>query len=292
MGKMTKIKFYACRAAQRDLWDYAGERLAEGPLEQVERHLESCAKCRREAAQYRRAQGLLATAQTNAAPQSARLGWSDLQQRIAADVAQFGEPRPDKAVTRQAVSHLLESRRASRFASLRPTLAGGFALTLTFALFAHRTPKNAPMIAASLAPTVSMAAIAPPVASNPFNLNVSDPLPVQSEIFAGIPTAPRVGPKKAVTTRPTPLNAPQRLASAEPAKTTKTPVVKKPSTAKHAAQATPRKQEIASAPLADKLKFAPRDANTDAEKAPDAAEVANGVIGVLVPVSHDEDNVY
>ena len=290
-----RLKFWECRATQRDLWDYAGERLAEGPMERVERHLETCAACRRDVAEWKRAQGLLATAQADALP-TARLGWSDLQARIAADVAAFGPPRPARDDTRQAVAQLIRPRRSlviglPGLSALRPALAGGAALTLAFVLFSHRAPKTRRAGSAGGAvPSVAFAAA--PLALPTSPVSAFDLTSVANESSAA-PSLPTTGKTNAILSAPkaravkTPP-APRRVANA-PSRPLKA------RTAKVAAIAAPRRAIAAAHPLdsqkEDAIHFTPHNPTT-AEKAPDASDVASGVIGTLVPVSHDEDNVY
>jgi hypothetical protein len=76
-----------CRAIRRDLWDFAGDRLSEGPLERVERHLHQCASCRAEAEGLRRAQFALREVQQEIVPPPVT-GWEALQRRLET------EPQP------------------------------------------------------------------------------------------------------------------------------------------------------------------------------------------------------
>ncbi len=299
-----RLKFWQCRAVERDLWDYAGERLAEGPMERVEGHLTMCRACRREVAQWKRAQGLLDTAQAAPLP-TARLGWNDLQTRIAADVAAFGPPRPDKDRTRQAVAQLIAPRRSSgslKISALRPAFGGVMALTLAFVLLAHRAP-NAPQSAPGVtqlsvpALTAALPNAAPPslpIAPTPFSaMTLTDslalpapPIPMPVTETAAVKSA---APPDAVKTPP----APKQIASV-PAQV-KTPQPPRPKTAAKTAQ-KPAPRQMATvrpqpAPPDKGIQFTPHDP-TAAEHAPDASEVADGVIGALVPVSHEEDSVY
>jgi hypothetical protein len=78
---MFRIGRPTCRAVRRVLWDYAADRLSEGPMEMAERHLAECAACRREAESVRRAQSLLSACRQEPPP-SPRSGWSELQDRL------------------------------------------------------------------------------------------------------------------------------------------------------------------------------------------------------------------
>lgn len=83
---MLEMFRFRCRTVRRDLWDFAGERLSEGPMEQVERHLNQCAACRQEVKVMREAQQLLSVCREATPP--SRAGWSDLRHRLAAEEPQ------------------------------------------------------------------------------------------------------------------------------------------------------------------------------------------------------------
>ncbi len=70
-----------CKSVQPDLWDYVAERLPEGTLEKIERHLTTCKVCRQEAETLRHAQNMLLEARLEEPP-APRQGWSDLQARL------------------------------------------------------------------------------------------------------------------------------------------------------------------------------------------------------------------
>jgi len=78
---MLGLQRLHCGRVRRALWDYVVERLSEGPLEDVERHLRRCVTCRREAELLRRAQGLLASCRSSPMPPP-RSGWRDLRARL------------------------------------------------------------------------------------------------------------------------------------------------------------------------------------------------------------------
>ena len=82
--------------------------------------------------------------------------------------------------------------------------------------------------------------------------------------------------------------APNRIAAAPP-------LPPKAKTAKPSAPSTPRQAVAANHSAASRndgaMKLKPHEPTLE-EKAPDEAEVADGVIGTLVPVSHDENNGY
>ena len=288
---MMGFKFKACRAAQRDLWDYAGERLAEGPMEQVERHLETCASCRREAAQWKKAQNFLENAQAAPLP-SARLGWNDLQDRIAADVAAFGPPRPDKRHTQQAVSQLISSRRVERIPFLRPALAGGTALALAGILLTHRAPKSAPNQASAAPAPVTIFAGAPALLTGPSAASLLS-APTPSSDFASLPSVsteeiaasrPQTVKPDAVKTR----RAPKRIADAQRSETKRAKAVAK--TAAPQAVAVNRRDDSQNDGT---VKLKPYKPTSHEKKAPDDSEVAHtGVMATVAPVAYDENNGY
>lgn len=70
-----------CNRIRPDLWDYIAERLPEGTLEQIERHLATCKACRNETEGLRRAQNLLLEARLEEPPAPKR-GWGELQARL------------------------------------------------------------------------------------------------------------------------------------------------------------------------------------------------------------------
>lgn len=72
-----------CRAIRLLLWDYASNRISEGPLETVEKHLADCEACRAELASLSRAQQLLCSARQNPPP-SPRSDWHTLRARLEA----------------------------------------------------------------------------------------------------------------------------------------------------------------------------------------------------------------
>lgn len=294
MRKMIRFKFQACRAAQRELWDYAGERLAEGPMEQVERHLEVCASCRREVTEWKKAQNLLENAQAAPLP-TARLGWRDLQARIASDVAAFGPPRPDKRHTRQVVAHLIPSRRANIPSWLRPALAlGGMSLALALVLFANRaprrldkTPNAAPASGFGMPATLPSLAPSPDANSSLSSLlsDVYPPVALSEPPVVSAKSSPQqIAKSDAVKVRP----ASNRIAPAPPLPL-KWRALK--ASAKSALPKVKAANHLSDSQNNDKIKFQPHEP-TPEEKPLDNTEVAAGVIGTLVPVSNDDSNGY
>jgi hypothetical protein len=78
---MFVIQHLRCRRVRRLLWDHLAERLSEGPLEMVERHLSECPRCRREAAGLRQAQAILQACRREPTP-SPRTQWHTLRARL------------------------------------------------------------------------------------------------------------------------------------------------------------------------------------------------------------------
>ncbi|MCX6382724.1 MAG: zf-HC2 domain-containing protein [Armatimonadetes bacterium] len=73
-----------CKRVQPDLWDYIAERLPEGTLEIIERHLLTCKSCRTEADALRRTQNMLLEVRLEEPP-TPKQGWNDLQARLEQD---------------------------------------------------------------------------------------------------------------------------------------------------------------------------------------------------------------
>lgn len=78
------IRGTGCRAARNLLWDYVTERLCEGPMETVERHIARCQRCRQEAESMRRASRVL-EAYAHREPPPSRTGWASLRTRLLAE---------------------------------------------------------------------------------------------------------------------------------------------------------------------------------------------------------------
>lgn len=110
-----------CRHVQHALWDYVSDRLGEGTLERVERHLQCCARCAREVEAFRRTLYLLrASQETIPAP---RAGWKELCDRIATLESVGQDP-----LLRQQVPAVLPGHRPSL--RLRQALIGSVALLI------------------------------------------------------------------------------------------------------------------------------------------------------------------
>ena len=277
-------KRWECRTVRQTLWDYAGERLSEGPMERVERHIENCTGCRQEMQAFRSAQSLLLTARQES-PVPARSGWGDLQQRIAEDVAINGPVRPARADTRRVAAQLLGSRRRTGFQTLLPRIAaaGSFALACGIAGFMFRSgpaPQNSAVqnhAVRNVPAPVTVTAQEPQPADTPDTPTGLSSFGLPFLLMPTMQDAPAVPQKptvQAVRKEPTP-------AAAAVASVVQTAKDTPKQTAK--AKSVPTKP-----PTDDRIHFA-EGTPTGAEKAPDASAVppANGVMGTLTPVSYD-----
>lgn len=127
-----------CGATRRVLWEFVAERLAEGPMEAVERHLAGCAGCRREAEATRAAHALL-TASADCAPEPPT-GWSALRARIEVE-AERGNGNPRLASAPDA-SRFRPAPARSRGEWRRVGLASGLASALLISALGWRTAEN------------------------------------------------------------------------------------------------------------------------------------------------------
>jgi anti-sigma factor RsiW len=93
---MLGLQRLRCRRVRHALWDFVAERLSEGSLEMVERHISTCAACRRETEAIRRAQALLANYRQESIP-APRSDWYALRTRLQTETP--------------VASHVIEERR-------------------------------------------------------------------------------------------------------------------------------------------------------------------------------------
>lgn len=140
---MLEMFRFGCRTVRRDLWDFAGERLSEGPMEQVERHLIRCAACRKEVQAMQEAQRLLAVCREATPP--SRAGWTDLRHRLAAE--QPGRARMPEYQLSAPRSHWLP----------RLSMASGFASLLIVVALLYRTSTPQPSSGTGANPSPSVA---------------------------------------------------------------------------------------------------------------------------------------
>ncbi len=115
---MLGLQRLGCRPVRRILWDYVAERLSEGLLETVERHLAGCSACRREAESLRQAQALL-SAYRRVPIVPPRSDWHAVRERLML----LPQPLPP----------LPHERRRSR-----PVLSGGLIALLLIAALGYR----------------------------------------------------------------------------------------------------------------------------------------------------------
>lgn len=128
---MLGLDWLQCRRVRPVLWDYASERLSEGPMEAVEQHLHGCAVCRREVESFRSAQSFLSAcrAEEEPAPPS---DWSALRQRLLTQSpARLPEPTGSRRHSHHTPAILrgtdLESVRAPWQMQLLTSMGGAFA---------------------------------------------------------------------------------------------------------------------------------------------------------------------
>lgn len=134
-----------CRSVRRELWDYAEERLAEGPMERVEQHLERCTACRQEVETLRQAQRLLATCRESTPP--SRANWADLRSRLAAEgLADTRQTAASDWQREPRFARLIERRPEPSRAVWMPRLAmaSGVATLLIFAAIGYRMTRPVP----------------------------------------------------------------------------------------------------------------------------------------------------
>ena len=130
---MVGFRWAQCRRVRPVLWDYASERLSEGPMETVEQHLQTCGACRDEVVAARRAQQFLSACRACEEP-APRSDWNALRQRMVAEgVTPVFEPASlSYAEGRDAGRRGL---RASWQMQLLTSTAGGFAAVLMLGAF-------------------------------------------------------------------------------------------------------------------------------------------------------------
>ena len=145
---MVGFGWLQCRRVRPVLWDYASERLSEGPMETVEQHLHGCAVCRRELESLRGAQNFLSAcrAEEEPAPPS---DWNALRQRLLTQSpAPLSEQTPQRRQSRTAPAIMRgtgpDSLRAPWQMQLLTSMGGAFAalgiVAVGYGLMMHRQP--------------------------------------------------------------------------------------------------------------------------------------------------------
>jgi hypothetical protein len=129
-----------CRRVRHALWDYVAERLSEGPMETVERHLITCAACKREAESMRQAQGLLTACRREPIP-APRSDWNSLRARLQAE----GQTMPRAVAEHHPIVHS-HLRHVDRLAATRRnrwvhslSRSGALACVFLLAAFGYRS---------------------------------------------------------------------------------------------------------------------------------------------------------
>ncbi|HZT44041.1 MAG TPA: hypothetical protein VFA07_17885 [Chthonomonadaceae bacterium] len=145
-----------CKKVSHLLWDFAAYRLPESDWESVERHLQTCARCRREMEQYRSAVRLVEAARSQPAPAS-QTTWHALRAQLESERI-------------PAIGHVAGRRQTRGYAGL--TLLGGLAAAaIAIALLRPATTL----------PPLEKTGSAPPTSSQP-----SD---TASQVMAALSTA-------------------------------------------------------------------------------------------------------
>lgn len=148
---MVGFRWAQCRRVRPVLWDYASERLSEGPMETVEQHLQTCGTCRDEVATLRRSQQFLSACRACEEP-APRSNWNALRQRM---VAEGVTPmlQPAAPTYTQGREFGRRGLRASWQMQLLTSTAGGFAAVLMLGAF--YTLRLAPASTPSVPPAAS-----------------------------------------------------------------------------------------------------------------------------------------
>lgn len=128
---MPGLRWAQCRRVRPVLWDYASERLSEGPMELVEQHLQTCAACRREVASLQNAQNFLSACRAVEEP-APRSDWNALRQRmVTAGVTPISAP--DLSAPAMPNAGGSWNPRAMWRMQLLTSMVGGFAAVLLVA---------------------------------------------------------------------------------------------------------------------------------------------------------------
>jgi anti-sigma factor RsiW len=136
---MLGLQRLRCRRVRKALWDYAAERLSEGSLEMVERHMTTCAACRREAKAMRQAQGLIAAYRQESLP-TPRSDWQALRARLETTTQVAPHQMEGRPIYRHPTSRHFERLMASQSNRWAHSLgrSGAFAALLLLAALGYR----------------------------------------------------------------------------------------------------------------------------------------------------------
>jgi anti-sigma factor RsiW len=155
---MKLLNRHTCKQVSRILWDYAAYRLPESDWERVERHLQDCARCRREMEQYQRAVRLVEAARSHPAPAS-ETTWYALRAQL-------------ESASNAASGHVVRRRRNRRYSGMA-ILGGLVTAGLAIAILLPAHP-----------PRLSEKAGLPPSASLPPSQDPSRALVAVSTVFS------------------------------------------------------------------------------------------------------------
>lgn len=224
---MLGFQWAPCRRVRPVLWDYASERLSEGPMESVEQHLQSCGACRAEVVTLRRAQQFLSACRAEEEPAPCS-DWNALRQRM---IEENVIPLRQAASAPNAASQNTARRglRASWRMQLVMSTAGGFALALALVVPYTLRPGSVaptPSIAPSLVAIGQIGKVAGRQASADVNSgtrNVSQSGMDRTGLIAGVTRMPE---KTRVMPGAVPASSPVLPAVAAPAKLEQSSVVR------------------------------------------------------------------
>ncbi len=156
---MLGFQWAQCRRARPVLWDYASERLSEGPMELVEQHLQSCHACRAEVVTLQRAQQFLSACRAEEEP-APRSDWNALRQRIVEEnVTPLRQAAFASASIASGQDMAQRGLRASWQMPLITFTAGGFATVLALGVVYMLRPGSVapnPFVAPSLAASIQI----------------------------------------------------------------------------------------------------------------------------------------
>jgi len=311
------LKRLSCRAVRRVLWDYAADRLSEGPMETAERHLADCKACRGELESLRRAQQLLTACRQEVLPQP-RSGWTELQNRLQLEAA---ASVPEVRLSRRAVVAVPDDFGSGR-RMRRPGgdwlpkigLASGFATCLILAALGYRAFMSPNALLAPATRQPGSPAVSPSAPPSGRNLPVarkehdgegtSRSAASALASFSGAPETSQIDDPRLITSVRTPIRKDPRPRVSESQTPRLTSVVSiEPSRERR----EPPKQSPAQSE-SDRIRFKPYRATQSerlqAQRQADSGRyyatgsiqpVANSpryLMDTLEPINHDDDTIY
>lgn len=306
---MLRLFKARCRAVRGLLWDYTEERLSEGPMEMVEKHLHGCAACRREVESLRQAQSLL-RAYRQQTPPAPRTGWDALRDQLMAEPSPMSAPAAGLQRHRRAAEErgYIVSGRSDRRSFWQPRfqLAGGMAVALFVTAVGFQMVRANNGLNTPPGPVNAIPHPGDP-GSSASHVH-SDAAPMQA---ATTQEAPQGGASRThaneVDTPDFDIKITQMLSQSAPPRlqTVSAKMTENPER-KTAPIRRSKKSDSASQKQQDRLKFVENDPNSNERPQPDsqprsmggaqfmqASSTGRYVMGSLEPITHeDEDAVY